>query len=348
MVSIHPFDPHAATPDAWAALHAYIRLRAEEDDPGEPVMPDAEFEHIARRRWPFWRNQRLLALQDGAITGSVALSTRLEGTPDHAEYAPHLAAWGGVRRASRRGGVATALLRPVLAFMQDHGKTILTLRARQPDGHAFLRAIGAVQKQREAENRLPFAGLDWAELARWEAAAPPGLRWEVHAGRVPMARLAALAPIFTTLNQDVPAGDLDAPAHRHDMQGYATWYEEADRAGGQHLLVLLLDGGEVAGMCEAEWDARFPDRVHQALTAVARPWRGRGVAKALKARMLRLVRDQQPGAVLMTTNNATSNAPMLSINTRLGFVRHRETGTYQVGRDALAAYLAARLPHASR
>ena len=97
-------------------------------------------------------------------------------------------------------------------------------------------------------------------------------------------------------------------------------------------------------MCEGWWDARFPGRVSQHLTAVARPWRGQGLAKALKARMLRLVRERQPSMTLMSTFNAATNAPMLSINTRPGFVRHKEVGTCELGRDALAAYLSARPP----
>ena len=228
--------------------------------------------------------------------------------------------------------------------MRERGKTIATLAAHQPEGHAFLSAIGAVQKQLEVENRLPLAGLDWAGLAGWEAAVLPGLRWEVHAGRVPMDRLAALIPAFTILVGDAPTGELESAPNRYDLQGYVTGYQEADRNGGEHLLVMLMDGDAVAGMCEGWWDARFPDRVYQFLTAVARPWRGKGLAKALKARMLRLVREQQPGVAMMTTYNAASNAPMLSINARLGFVRHKQVGTYQIGPDALAAWLATRTP----
>lgn len=344
MVRIEPFDPHGATPDAWAALHAFIHARCREDDPGEPVLPDAEFEHNARRQWPFRQVCRILAVQDGAVVGSVALSVRREGTDDYAAFAPFVIAWGGVLRSWRRQGVATALLHPLVAFMQDHGKTTATLHARGPEARAFLAAIGAEQKQLEVENRLLFAGLDWAELARWEAAAPPGLRWEVHAGRVPMDRLAALLPAFNALVRDAPTGDVDTPPNRYDLQGYATGYEEADRHGSEHLLVMLLDGDEVAGMCEGWWDARFPGRVSQYLTAVTRPWRGRGLAKALKARMLRLVRDRQPGVTMMSTYNAVVNAPMLSINARLGFVRHKEVGTYQVGPAALQAWLVSRMP----
>lgn len=92
-------------------------------------------------------------------------------------------------------------------------------------------------------------------------------------------------------------------------------------------------------MCEGWWDARSPDHVSQYLTAVARPWRGRGLAKALKARMMRLVRKQQHGVAMMSTYNVVSNAPMLSINTRLGFIRHKEIGTYQIRRGTPTEWL---------
>jgi hypothetical protein len=115
-----------------------------------------------------------------------------------------------------------------------------------------------------------------------------------------------------------------------------------DRRGGDHFLVLLRNGAEIAGICEAHWSARFPDRVYQELTGVARPWRGRGLAKGLKARMLRLVRSHHPEVSLVSTSNADENAPILSINQRLGFAPYRHDVSYQIGRDALAAWLAAR------
>ena len=41
-IDIVPFDPHHATAAQWAAYHAYRRIRAEEDIPGEPILSEQE------------------------------------------------------------------------------------------------------------------------------------------------------------------------------------------------------------------------------------------------------------------------------------------------------------------
>jgi GNAT superfamily N-acetyltransferase len=345
MIEIRSFDPAAASVGEWAELHRHRRIRAAEDEPGEPVLSDSEFEHDARRRWPTYESRRLVAWSGGEVVGDLGVGFRREGTPDYAAYAPLLYGWGGVERAWRRQGVATALARSLLTFMQERGKTTATFGTHLPEGRGFLAAIGAVEKHRSVINRLAFASLDWAELARWEAAAIPpgtGLRWEVHAGRVPAERLAELQPQVNELIRDVPMGELEAPPPRVEVASYLAWYEEMDRRGGEHFLVLLLDGDAVAGLCEATWSARFPDRMYQEYTAVARAWRGRGLAKGMKAAVLRLVRARHPEVRMASTGNSELNDPILAINRQLGFEVYRRDSSYQLNRDALAHWLAGR------
>ena len=153
-----------------------------------------------------------------------------------------------------------------------------------------------------------FAELDWPRLREWEDAATAGgdgLVWERYAGRIPRDVLVTLLPVFTNLFVDVPLGGLETAPARWEISGYDQWYETLDRAGrGHHLVVLRAPDGTVVGLSEAAWDARAPGIVRQQLTAVARPWRGRGVARALKAAMLRQVHDAHPEAVVISTNNA--------------------------------------------
>ena len=135
---------------------------------------------------------------------------------------------------------------------------------------------------------------------------------------------------------DEPLGGLETGPIRWEISGYDLWYETLERVGGAHHLVLLRapDRG-VAGLSEAGWDIRAPSIVRQQLTAVARPWRGRGVGRALKAAMLCQALEMHPDAVVIGTNNAEVNAPILSINTRVGFKVAWRNVDYQVTRDVL-------------
>ncbi|MDP9902522.1 GNAT family N-acetyltransferase [Variovorax ginsengisoli] len=345
LIEVSVFDPDRASAAQWAAYHAFRRARHAEDLPDDPLLDDPEFEEVLRTSSPLAASHRFIASERGVLAGNMILCHRRENTPDHAAFAPFVDVFGGVLTTHRRRGVATALLQTAHAFMTDAAQTTATFKVHHDASNAFLRMLGATQKHRMMENRLSFDQLDAPLLAHWEAtAATPsnGLRWEVHAGRVPMARLASLMAPFSHLINEQPLGSLEMPRIRYELEGYESWYADMDRRGGEHFLVLLLDGDEVAAMCDASWDRRTPDRVHQGLTAVASSWRGRGLAKGVKAAMLALVRRRHPQTRLIITHNANVNAPMLSINTRLGFAVYRENTLYQIDRDALGAALARR------
>lgn len=96
-----------------------------------------------------------------------------------------------------------------------------------------------------------------------------------------------------------------------------------------------MDGNQLAAACDANWDARFPERMHQQLTGVAPAWRGQGLAKAVKASMLRMVHARHPEVTTTITWNANVNAPMLSINQRLGFGVYRQENAFQLALEAL-------------
>jgi GNAT superfamily N-acetyltransferase len=53
------------------------------------------------------------------------------------------------------------------------------------------------------------------------------------------------------------------------------------------------------------------------ITGVDRPYRGRGLALALKLRTIRLARRY--GAAYIRTHNDSENAPMLALNRKLGY-----------------------------
>jgi GNAT superfamily N-acetyltransferase len=336
-IRIVPFDPHTASDELWAAFNETRHAIAREFWPDEPILDDAETRREVQTINPMVEFRRWVAMEGEEVAGSIRAAFRRPGTPHEQDHARFLWASGGVRASSRRRGIGTLLLREVHRLMHALDKTVLTMSAQTEPGHAFIKYLGAVEKHCTVEQRAVFADLDWPVLRQWEnGASAQGLIWERYAGRVPRDVLVALLPVFTKLFGDVPLGGLETGPIRWEMNGYDLWYETLERIGGAHHLVLLrAPDGSVAGLSEAGWDIRAPSIVRQQLTAVARQWRGRGVGRALKAAMLRQVHEAHPAATVIGTNNAEVNAPILSINARVGFRVAWRNVDYQVTRGAL-------------
>lgn len=340
-IALRVFEPDTATAADWRAFHAFRRECAAEDYPGRQIAPDEAAERDLRTADPMWHSRSLVAVARDQVVGRLQLWWRREGSPDHGQYAGYLMAGGGVRRDWRRRGVATALARELLAFMQDQGSHIVSFRVPNPDsGAGFLARIGARETYRDIDNRLPLADAPWPDIEHW-AQAPEGMRWEVHAGRVPMDRLRALAPAIDAMLADVPRGQGDHPPIAFEADGYDAVYVRMDARQGLHFFVVLHAGGQVAAVSEATWFDDAPEAANQLFTGVAGDFRGRGLGVAVKSRMLQLVRDKAPGALAVLTNNSVDNTAMLRINARLGFQAARQSAVFQLRRDALAQHLRA-------
>jgi GNAT superfamily N-acetyltransferase len=342
-IRIAPFDPHTAGDELWAAFNETRRAIAHEFWPDEPILDDTETRREVQTNNPMVEFRRWVAMEGNEVAGSIRAAFRRPGTPHEKDYARFVWAGGGVRASSRRRRVGTLLLREVHQLMHALDKTVLTMSAQTEPGHAFIKHVGAVEKHCRVEQRAVFADLDWPRLRQWEdRATAQGLTWKRYAGRVPRDVLVALLPVFTALFADVPLGELETGPIRWEMNGYDLWYETLERVGGAHHLVLLCaPDGDVTGLSEAGWDMRAPGIVRQELTAVARPWRSRGVGRALKAAMLRQVHEMHPEATMIGTDNAEVNTPILSINARVGFQIAWRNVDYQMTRAALDSWAGA-------
>jgi GNAT superfamily N-acetyltransferase len=335
-IQIKQFDPNVASWSEWQAFHNYRRARFVDDAIDEPLAIDDELERSFKTAWPLWQTFWWTAWKDGRIVGNLSSTVRRVGTDAYAEHAPYIEAWIGVLSDYQRQGLARQLFTVLTDFMREQVKSVLSMNARTPAGHAFLQAMGMRETFLKMKNRLDLASVDWPAMARWKDAAiriDPSLRWEIHAGRVPFERWQSLIePLSVLLNQQ-PLDELNAPEFRYEMPQIEKWYAELDRTGGQHYLVLLKAGdaadAPLVGVSNGEWDARTPEWVAQYLTGVVADRRGQGFAKAVKARLLELVRSHQAEARWVGTYNAKRNAPMLAINRSMGFTVMREIGTYQ-------------------
>lgn len=116
------------------------------------------------------------------------------------------------------------------------------------------------------------------------------------------------------VSKDVP-GEEDFDAMSLEQWSHLFW--RTVFADDEASLAVYVDG-ELAGLTMLRVD-RPSSRAQNNLTAVRRPFRGRGLARLLKSHSLQ--RAAQAGAVVAFTVNDETNAAMLAVNRGLGY-RH--------------------------
>ncbi|HZY46617.1 MAG TPA: GNAT family N-acetyltransferase [Candidatus Bathyarchaeia archaeon] len=86
-----------------------------------------------------------------------------------------------------------------------------------------------------------------------------------------------------------------------------------------HGFMIAKHGDEYVGMSTVWKDQKHPKWLYQGLTGVLREYRGRGIAMALKLKIVEYSKNN--GYEKLKTWNDSTNAPMLGINIKLGFKR---------------------------
>ena len=87
-----------------------------------------------------------------------------------------------------------------------------------------------------------------------------------------------------------------------------------DRADATFVAVA---GDEVVGYAKLAFTSVQATTAHHDLTGVKRDWRGRGIARALKAAQIRWTKEN--GYEELRTRNEERNAPIKKLNDRFGY-----------------------------
>lgn len=341
----HEFKPREASREEWARYHTYRRIRHQEVRPEDPLAPDEQIEKSMKREDPFNLNRQYVVAADDRIVSFYGAGAVKPDAPGFDTNKQYLWAHGGVVADYRRRGIGTMWLRRTLDLMEEWDRSLLTVWwVEEDDGHAFLRRVGAGEKSRMAENRLDFRRIDWEMIGRWiregrEKA--PDVELELFENRLPDEFLEEYAPILSELLMTMPFDDLDHGDIVVTPETLREGQARRDDVGVEiHTLVARLSDGRLAGMTDVSRNPARPGYIDQRFTGVHPDARGRGLGKLLKASMLDFLSKRYDDIQWVVTGNAGSNAPMLAINTKLGFREHRPASVYQITREEIEKFLA--------
>jgi GNAT superfamily N-acetyltransferase len=229
----------------------------------------------------------------------------------------------------RRQGIGARLYDGALRFAREHGAASLEgeIRDDSPEALRFATARGFRIRRHLFESTLDLATFDEAPFAGSVAAAEAaGIRFFTLAdlGDTEEAQRRLYALNRRLAHDIVGRDDTFAPFEdfRKSVCG-ASWY----RADGE---IVAADGDAWIGMAAVGYFAAT-NSMYNMMTGVDAPYRGRGLALALKLLAIRCA--QRYGAAYIRTNNDEENAPMLAVNRKLGY--QSAPGKYLLICDAL-------------
>jgi GNAT superfamily N-acetyltransferase len=232
----------------------------------------------------------VLAAVDGEVVGS-----GLAGVSDSGGgfVAPR------VRPAHRRRGVGSALLDHLARHLAARGFSQVRGMVDDPGSLAFAQGAGFEEIDRQVEQVLTIAE------EPPPSAPPTGVRV------IDLEERPELwAASYDRFGKEVLADfAVYEPLQVSAEQWAASW-------AGAPMFLALYDGS-VIGCAGLHLDTDRPDRAENALTAVTREWRGRGVASYLKRLTLRWAAGH--GVTEVYTWTQARNEPMLRLNEHLGY-----------------------------
>jgi mycothiol synthase len=240
----------------------------------------------------------LLAWRDGTVVGS--------GLGDRSDTSGGFA-MPRVMPEHRRRGVGSVLLRALAEHCAGLGWDDLRSSTDDEGSMAFATRFGFVEVDREVEQ------------VRAIGDEPPPTELPAEVKVVTLSERPELwAACFERFGKEVLADfAVYSPLEISAEQWQSSWRADP--------MFLALHKGEVIGCAGIRRDTDHPERGENALTAVRRDWRGRGIASHLKRRTLHWAAAN--GLSELYTWTQDGNANMRRLNEHLGYVTTRTSIT---------------------
>ena len=208
----------------------------------------------------------------------------------------------------RGRGTGTALYEAVSAWAHERSLGVLeTIVAdNDPESLAFAKRRGFTEDVHELG-----VSLDLTQVEPPIAEPPEGVQIVSWAERPELAR--GIYEVALEAVPDIPGAEDERTEPfgdwlAHDMQG------PGDRP---EATFVALAGDEVIGFAKFSLSSAQPRTAHHDLTGVRRSWRGRGVARALKATQIAWAKAH--GYEELRTTNEERNAPIRRLNQQFGY-----------------------------
>lgn len=243
----------------------------------------------------------LLARVDGEAAGSAVAAVQ----PQRRELVHVLST---VVPEHRRRGIGTKLYEAVSEWARERGldRIEAPVLDNDPESLAYAQKRGFGEERREKG-----VVLDLATIESPPVEPPDGIQIVTWAERPELAR--GIYEVACEAYVDIPGLEDD------EMERFEDWLAHDMRGAGDRpeATFVAVASDEVVGYAKLLLASATPTKAHHDLTGVKRAWRGRGIARALKATQIAWAKAN--GYEELHTRNDERNVPIRRLNTRFGY-----------------------------
>jgi GNAT superfamily N-acetyltransferase len=211
-----------------------------------------------------------------------------------------------VLAGKRRRGAGTALYKAISTWASERGARELevSVAGNDPESLSFAQRRGFSEARREVGLVLSLAGISPPRVQP-----PAGIEIMTWAQRPELAR--GMYEVDLETRRDIPGFEDVA------VEPFEDWmaHQMQRPTDSPEATFIALADEEVVGFAKLSLTA--PTAAGHAMTAVKRAWRGRGIARALKATEINWALAN--GYTELHTSNEERNAPIKRLNARLGY-----------------------------
>ncbi|MEE9173694.1 MAG: GNAT family N-acetyltransferase [Thermoplasmata archaeon] len=346
-IEIDSIEPKTASPQQWAMYHVFRRRRHEETDPEDPLRDDESAEKLMKRRDPEWESLYFGAIEKEAsapLIGWLELAVTWPEALTHKTNS-HMA-WVEIQVLTphRHKGVGHALLAKAAEVAGSRNRSLLMGGTDEEDGRRFLDTLGAQVALTWRENRLVLDQVDWGMVEGWVtegSSRSPKTTLRFFESYLDDDLIEEFCEVANEVSNQEPRGDLDLGDEFFTPEILKKRVDSFVDAGGTLRRALTVEeDGRISGYTVMGYHPSEGTLIRQYGTGVREVYRGRGLGKWVKAAMLLRIREEFPEVRVVITGNATTNAPMLSINDRLGFKPYKDGIEAQIPLQDVEDFLA--------
>lgn len=234
----------------------------------------------------------------------------------------------------QRKGIGTELLKIINTKAKEANRKTIETDTSHQSGKNFCSKFNSKIINHWTENRLLLDEVNCDMINQWVKECEsnnPEIKLEGFS-KYPDKVIQEMAELETILERDMPYLDEDSKW----QEVYTTETLRQQESNNEKMkiisykLIIKEKDGTISGMTEIRYSLTDrPERINQGLTGVLKQYRGKGLGKYLKAKMLLYIKENLPQAKFISTGNADHNVPMMTINSKLGFKPHRHEVSYK-------------------